>query len=819
MPVYEVNEDTELVPLAPIAEVFVESKSQMVLQEAVNQKGFTPLEVDRIQSFKESDTYWYRFALKNTENKSLDLVLKTLNKNVVNAHFYQLDAKFLKNETMKEPEIESVVYDFEAFGDYRLFVDRPIRSRQYALTFRIPPYAEHHFYLRWQDKGQAVFEMELVDVPSFFSEQMSKQGYFFLIIGFAIGVLIYNLSIFWRIGEQLYLSYALYISSFIAFLETENGSIAVFWPSFLSYDLRASFMWTMAFMVMFTAARFTSQMLLLKEREPERASLFSIVQVFALLFLLASFVAPYQVVEYAAYIASVTLVSICIVTAFQIYRRYGDNSARIYLLSFLPVALSVVLVAATYALELFAFPYMSELLRIVFCLNLVILSLALANQIQVMNEKQRNYEGMLMAAKASELAKSEFFGKMSHEIRTPLNGVIGMSQLLDDGELNEKQKGYVEVLSASSRSLMHLVNNIVDFSQVDAGRMQLSEAPFDVLEMLLDIEKVMMIRTLESRIPLIFDLKPGMPRFVYGDVDRIRQVLINLLGNAYKFTSEGLIKIKIFTLKNDGRWSDKHAFRIEVSDTGIGIPSGQVESIFEDFTQVYSSNARKYGGAGLGLAICREISRLLGGEIKLHSQLGRGSTFILEIPLRQADAQELAKLKPKVFPVREFVEIERDPLLASRSLLLIDCCDEPRALLENTASEWGMKVGAVSNLEDGLSSARRSSDVSVGIDLVMVDYECLEHQEGGNHFIKALARHEATRSAIVIVLVSQTQLNISPETLSGDRVFLLQRKALVTSYYDAFVAVTQGDLEYFKHNQPLFLEYSDQQERVEGFDF
>lgn len=800
---FDFTEDTHAIELADSVQEFIDPQGVLTLQEVIQKNQFHSIEKGRVRNYQASDSYWYRFGIKNPSDKSRDLYLKTKNRNIVAAGLYQLDAKYLKAYQSNVDLIDSVEVEYQPFGDAYPFQERSVRSRKYVVRFEVPAHAEHYFYLKWQDKGQAIFEMEVVDRDQFFSEQMLSQGYLFLIIGFALGVLIYNLTIFWRTREQLYLSYSIYIVCFLFFLENQNGSIAFIWPRSFDTDLTSLSVWASAFLVMFSACRFTSQILQLQERDSERAYWFKIVQILSLLFAAACFYIPYQAIEYATYIVSLTVVVLCVGSAFQIVKRYNDQAAKIYLYSFLPIAVCILLVMAIYALELVAFPFMDELLRIAFGLNLVILSTALANHIDAMQEKQRAYEAMLVAAKASEHAKSEFFGKMSHEIRTPLNGVIGMTQLLEGTHVDEMQKKYIDILKASSSALMHLVNNIVDFSQVDAGKMKVDEREFNLQEMLLDIEKVFMMRVLESRVPLIFEIEDWLPKNYFGDMNRIRQILINLLGNAYKFTSKGIIKVKVSSLKDDPRWLNKNALRFEVIDTGIGIPAEQVESIFEDFTQVYSAGERKYGGAGLGLAICRELSTLLKGEIKLHSHLGSGSTFQLDIPLELVKKDDLNKKDI-------FFVIEKNKTLSSRSVLLIDDCTACREILTDISTRWGMKTGAVSTLEAGLANARRSSDVSVPIDLVIVDYNCLIEQEGGNHFINALSRHGATKNAIILILVSQASIAAQFSFLVNKKVFIIQRKALVRQLEDAFVAAINGDENYFKNNRPLLKENLDE---------
>jgi len=796
-------EETLSIELADSVQEFHDFSGNLSLEEVIHKNQFHTIEPGRIKNYQENDVYWYRFGIKNISDNPRDIILKTKNRNIVDSGFYQLDAEHLRAYQKNNDLLDGVVVDYIAFGDKYSLDERPIRSRQYALLFRIPENSEHHFYLRWKDKGQAVFEMEVVDVPRYFREQMFLQGYSFLILGFAIGVLIYNFNIFLRTREKLYLDYCIYIVFFIVFLENINGSIIYIWPSFLPLDLTATFVWSSAFLVMFSASRFTSQILLLDERDSEKALWFKALQFFSLLFAFASFFISYQAIEYSTYILSVAVVVLCVTCAFQIDWRYNDQAAKIYLYSFFPIAICIVLVVGIYVFELIAFPFMNEVLRVAFILNLVILSTGLANQIRNMQEKQRNYEVMLIAAKASEHAKSEFFGKMSHEIRTPLNGVIGMAQLLEGTHKDETQKKYIDILIASSKSLMHLVNNIIDFSKVDAGKMKVEEREFDLQEMVLEVEKVFMMRILESGIPLVIEIENRLPKRHLGDVNRIRQILINLLANAYKFTNEGFIKLKITSLPSDIRFLNKNALRFEVIDTGIGIPPEQVESIFEDFTQIYSANQRKFAGAGLGLAICRELSVLLKGEISLTSQQGRGSTFRLDIPL-------LPVIKETLNEADNLFVVEKNKTLSSKSMLLIDSCKECRDILVEISGQWGMKTGAVASLEEGLANARRSSDVNVPIDLVVVDYHCLELQEGGNHFINALARHGSTKNATILVLVSQANIANQFTFSSNQKLFIIQRQALIRRFDEPFMAAINGDMNYFKNNRPLLQDNLDE---------
>ena len=489
-------------------------------------------------------------------------------------------------------------------------------------------------------------------------------------------------------------------------------------------------------------------------------------------------------------------------------RKFNDSGAKIYLLSFSPISIYILFLVSVYALELYEFPYMLEGIRAAFGLNLLFLSATLVNQISIMAEKQQIYESKLIAASASEAAKNDFFGKMSHEIRTPLTGVLGVSQLLQDTELTEQQQKYVDILRSSSRALMHFVDNALDYSRVEAGKMPLQKVSFDLENLLLDIERVFVLKTFESQVPLLFEVQETIPRFLRGDVNRIRQILINLVANAYKFTSNGHIIIKIFQDITAEKSKEKGLdgvvwFKFEVVDTGIGIPAAQIESIFEDFTQVYTTNSRRYGGAGLGLAICRELSKLLDGEIGLESEIGKGSRFWLRIPIERVEMNEapIENLSSKRF--FDF-RLKQNEFLVSKTFLLIDSCEAYREHMQHVARAWGMKAGVAASLPEGLAKIRTANEVDVEIDLIMLDYQCLQNDDGSNHFLAALERHKASKNSAIVVLTAQVSIAARFNVLRSASLFIAQRPAFVYKLEDVFIAALKRDEGFFEHNRPLF---------------
>jgi signal transduction histidine kinase/CheY-like chemotaxis protein len=606
-----------------------------------------PGQQDRFQSF-QGDTlqfgyshsaYWLRVLLHNQIRRS------------VNIHL-EIRYPLLDSVTFFSRDQHGVIHSALA-GDRLPLAERDFRVKDFHFPLLLERDQRQWVYVRVQSTSSLSIPLHISTDAGMVESLHSLQWWDGLYFGVAFAMAIYNLSLLLLIRERIYAEYVVFVLLQIGFIASLSGYISVLVPDSQWFINHGVYLFSSAIAVSLT--QFTRTFLRTREQFPRWDRVY---QGFMVLAALAVVVETRLSPEDAARLnVLVVQVGILLLLPLGIYRYFtGYRPARYFVLG-QGVFLSSVMFTTLSSQNILPFYYLAPwLIKIGSVCELMLFSIGLADRISEYKERENKLVRAQEIAQAQSTARetyideinqinqrleqaihtrSEFLANMSHEIRTPMNGILGMLELIDDTDLDSVQRHYIDIARRSGKTLLDLINDVLDLSKIESGKLELDEQPFSLRALSSDLASLYGHQLRDKKLGFDLRIDRAVPDFIIGDRTRLWQVLTNLISNAIKFTLRGGVQIRIAMINGEQR-----RLRFSVHDTGIGIAKDKQEVIFESFKQADGTTTRLFGGTGLGLSISRKLVQLMGGELLLHSDPGRGSEFYFELPCRIAAAPE-----------------------------------------------------------------------------------------------------------------------------------------------------------------------------------
>lgn len=718
----------------------------------------------------EPGLYWFRGKIVNEDDQPLEITLQVEYPSINIADLYIIS---------ESGDIDTVYTD-SGLEDH--FSNRPVPHPDLVNPVTIP--AQSSIIVIWRIHSEPVFQFRATvwNPLVFFEADQYNQMLYGMLYGILVVMALYNLFLYLSTQEKSYFFYVAYVLSAAYLLAADAGHIYQYvapmqdWAKLPIYALAYSINLLMfgQFTIYFLNLRKHSRKLL---RWVRGAAWTSAVLI------LAVTITSNTTLVYLGSIA-ITFLYLAALAAGIIVRRSGVISAGHFVIAIMILVFSLVatnmatlgLISASDSTESWS--------AIGTTIMLIFFSLALAdriNQLQKENDlaslgiaksnteklkaeaellksqtERIKLEQTTSQAKLESRAKSDFLATMSHEIRTPMNGVLGMTELMKSTELDDQQAHYLNTIESSGQSLLAIINDLQDFAKIEAGQMELEFASFNLETLLDDCISTFALRAVEKNLNFIADLQPSIDPVLKGDATKLRQIILNLLSNAFKFTDHGDILLTVrSTSKTAINCVELH---FEIQDSGIGLTEDEQKRLFTPFQHADESTYGRYGGSGLGLAISKQLAELMDGNIGVSSESGKGSCFWFT-------ARLLIDENPDVSLLRE-----KSTVLARQRLLLVDPNQVSADIISRLLTSWHMEVTLCGDSEQALQKLTQAKRDAMPYDVILCEYNLIG--DNGIHFAKQVRDDNHNNSAFVLMAASRYLDNLSQLGESGIEILL-----------------------------------------------